>query len=128
MSAPYHYSPASSSDHTVSDPRAAYQARLDNIAVREKKLQRRDQRFVRLRVAIFIFAVGLAILCLGEPEFVSWWWITIPALLFCGLKTDKVLTAMGDGVVPLFSQTTSVPVHRSDPASVPAVTIQVLCS
>jgi len=85
MSAPYHYSPASSSDRTVSDPRAAYQTRLDNIAVREKKLQRRDQRFVRLRVAIFVLAVGLAILCLGDPAFVSWWWITIPAVLFCGL-------------------------------------------
>lgn len=85
MSAPHHYSPPLSSDRTVSDPRAAYQARRDNIAVREKKLTRRDQRFVRLRVGIFVLAVGLAILCLGDPEFVSWWWIMIPAMLFCGL-------------------------------------------
>ena len=85
MSAPYLYSPASPSDRTVSDPRAAYQTRLNEIAVREKKLTRRDQRYVRLRVAIFVLAVGLAILCLGEPEFVSWWWIMIPAVQFCGL-------------------------------------------
>lgn len=85
MSAPYLYSPASSPDRAVSDPRAAYQTRLNDIAVREKKLTWRDQRFGRLRVAIFVLAVGLAILCLGEPEFVSWWWIMIPAVLFCGL-------------------------------------------
>jgi hypothetical protein len=85
MSATYHYSPASSAERTVSDPRAAYQARLNEVAMRETKLSRRDQRFVRLRVAIFVLAVGLAILCLGDPEYVSWWWITIPAVLFCGL-------------------------------------------
>ena len=85
MSAPYFYSPALSSDRTVSDPRAAYQARLDEIAVREKKLTRRDQRYIRVRVGIFVLAVGLAILCLGDPEFIPWWWILIPAALFCGL-------------------------------------------
>ncbi|MCX7389373.1 MAG: hypothetical protein NTX48_22150 [Planctomycetales bacterium] len=85
MSAPYLSSQNPASDPPVSDPRAAYQKRLNDIAVREKKLVRRDQRFVRLRVAIFVLAVGLTILCLGEPEFVSWWWITIPAGLFCGL-------------------------------------------
>ena len=58
MSAPSHYSPASSADRTVSDPRAAYQARIDEIAVREKKLTRRDQRFVRLRIAVFVLAAG----------------------------------------------------------------------
>lgn len=85
MSAPYLYSSASATDKTVTDPRAAYQARVDAMAVLGQKLKRRDQRFVRFRVAIFVFAVGLAILCLGEPEYVSWWWISIPALLFVSL-------------------------------------------
>lgn len=55
------------------------------MAVLKKKLTRRDQRFVRFRVAIFVMAVGLAILCLGDPDYVSWWWISIPALLFFSL-------------------------------------------
>lgn len=55
------------------------------MAVLKKRLTRRDQRFVRFRVAIFVMAVGLAILCLGEPEYVSWWWISLPALLFVSL-------------------------------------------
>ncbi len=55
------------------------------MALLEKKLTRRDQRFVRFRVAIFVMAVGLAILCLGDPDYVSWWWISIPALLFVSL-------------------------------------------
>ena len=85
MSAPYLYSPASSLDGTVSDPRAAYQARIDAMAVQEKKLTRRELRFVRFRVAIFVMAVGLTILCLGEPDYVSWRWIAIPAGLFFSL-------------------------------------------
>jgi len=85
MSAPYLYTPASATDKTVTDPRAAYQARIDAMAVLKKKLTRRDQRFVRFRVAIFVMAVGLAILCLGDPDYVSWWWISIPALLFFSL-------------------------------------------
>jgi hypothetical protein len=85
MSAPYLYSSASATDKTITDPRAAYQTRIDAMAELGKKLKRRDQRFVRFRVAIFVFAVGLAILCLGEPEYVSWWWISIPALIFVSL-------------------------------------------
>lgn len=85
MSVPNLYSPASSAGRTASGPRAAYQARIDAMAVQEKKLTRRDQRFVRLRVGIFVSAVGLAILCLGDPDYVSWWWIIIPAVLFFSL-------------------------------------------
>ncbi len=85
MSAPYLYSRASSADRTVSDPRAAYQSRIDEIAARERKLTRRDQRFVRLRIAAFVLSLGLITLCLGDPEHVSWWWLTIPAVLFFGL-------------------------------------------
>ena len=85
MSAPYLYTPASATDKTVTDPRAAYQVRIDAMAVLKKKLTQRDHRFVRFRVAIFVMAVGLAILCLGDPDYVSWWWISIPALLFISL-------------------------------------------
>lgn len=85
MSAPSHYSPARSADHTVSDPRAAYQTRIAEIALRERKLTLRDQRFVRLRIAVFVAALGLITLCLGDPKHVSWWWLTIPAVLFIGL-------------------------------------------
>jgi len=38
-----------------------------------------------LRVGIFVLAVGLAILCLGDPKFISMVVIMIPAALFCGL-------------------------------------------
>ena len=55
------------------------------MAVLGTKLTRRDLRFVRFRVAIFVMAVGLAILCFGDPDYVSWWWISIPALLFFSL-------------------------------------------
>ena len=85
MSAPSHYSPARSADHTVSDPRAAYQTRVAEISLRERKLTLRDQRFVRLRITVFVAALGLITLCLGDPEHVSWWWLTIPAVLFFGL-------------------------------------------
>lgn len=85
MSAPHLYTPTAATDGTVSDPRAAYQARIDAMAVLGKKLIRRDHRFVRFRVAVFVMAVGLAILCLGDPDYVSWWWISIPALLFVAL-------------------------------------------
>ncbi|MDA1231438.1 MAG: hypothetical protein O2856_11740, partial [Planctomycetota bacterium] len=85
MSAPHLYSPASSAGRTASGPRAVYQARIDATAVQEKKLTRRDQRFVRFRVTIFVSAVALAILCLGDPDYVSWWWILIPAVLFFSL-------------------------------------------
>jgi hypothetical protein len=85
MSAPHNYSPVSSADRTVSDPRTAYQSRIDEIAVREKKFARRDKRFVRFRVAFFALALGLFILCLGDPKHVSWWWLIIPAVLFGSL-------------------------------------------
>ena len=85
MSAPYLYSSVLRSDNAVADPSAAYRARLEEISVLEKKLVRRDQRFVRVRVGVFGLAVGLFILCLGEPEYVSWWWTTIPAALFTAL-------------------------------------------
>ena len=89
MSAPYLYTPAAATDGTVSDPRAAYQTRIDAMAVLGTKLTRRDLRFVRFRVAIFVMAVGLAILCFGDPDYVSWWWISIPALLFFSLLTTE---------------------------------------
>jgi len=79
------YLPASSADRTVSDPRAAYQSRVDEIAVHEKKFARRDQRFVRFRIAYFVLALGLITLCLGDPKHVSWWWLTIPVVLFGSL-------------------------------------------
>ena len=79
------YLPASSADRTVSDPRAAYQSRIDEIAVCEKKFARRDRRFVRFRITYFVLALGLFTLCLGDPKHVSWWWLTIPVVLFCSL-------------------------------------------
>ncbi|MCA9009458.1 MAG: hypothetical protein KDB01_06910 [Planctomycetaceae bacterium] len=85
MSAPYLYSRASSADRTVADPRAAYQSRIDEVAARERKLTRRDLRFVRFRIAAFVLSLGLITLCLGDPEHVSWWWLTIPAIAFFSL-------------------------------------------
>lgn len=67
------------------DPRLAYQARLDAIAGREKKLARRDQRFVRIRVGVFVLGIVLVTLSIVEPEYFSWLWVLIPILLFASL-------------------------------------------
>jgi len=87
MSAPHLFAPLSNANSKAAsqDPRAAYRARQEEISVQVRKLTRRDKRFVRLRVGIFLLGIGLAILCLGEPEYVSWWWITIPVGLFTAL-------------------------------------------
>ncbi|HRA86728.1 MAG TPA: hypothetical protein PK992_01620 [Planctomycetaceae bacterium] len=85
MSAPHLFAPLSNAKAASQDPRAAYRARQEEISVQVRKLTRRDKRFVRLRVGIFLLGIGLAILCLGEPEYVSWWWITIPVGLFTAL-------------------------------------------
>ncbi len=85
MSAPHLYVSPSNAEVASRDPRAAYQARQEEIAVQERKLLRRDQRFVRLRVAIFLIGIGLATMCLGEPDYVSWWWVTVPVSLFAVL-------------------------------------------
>lgn len=85
MSAPHLFAPLSNAKAASQDPRAAYRARQEEISVQVRKLTRRDKRFVRLRVGIFLLGIGLAIMCLGEPEYVSWWWITIPVGLFTAL-------------------------------------------
>ena len=72
-------------ERSVIDPRAAYQQRLDEVSRHVTKLSRRDLRFVRIRTVVFIAALLLGILCIGEPKHVSWLWMLIPVSIFIAL-------------------------------------------
>ncbi len=77
--------PSKPTDRPAPDPRAAYQNRLDEVSRQATKLSRRDLRFVRIRTAVFIAAMLLGILCIGESQRVAWQWMLIPVALFLGL-------------------------------------------
>jgi hypothetical protein len=66
-------------------PRAAYENRLREVTEEVRDLSQRDSRFVQFRTAIFLGALGLGILCIGESEHISWFWMLIPVLLFLSL-------------------------------------------
>ncbi len=66
-------------------PMEAYESRLKDVRAEIAELEVRDNRFVRVRTIIFVVAVGLGILCIGEPDLVSWWWMAVPVLGFLAL-------------------------------------------
>jgi len=68
-----------------SEPRAAYESRLREVTEQVHELAYRDLRFVQGRTAVFLGALGLGILCIGESDHVSWLWMLIPVGLFLGL-------------------------------------------
>jgi len=69
----------------VLDPRTAYASRLAGVRHEVLELSQRDAFYVKIRTAIFIAAVALGILCIGESGRVSWLWMLGPSLLFLGL-------------------------------------------
>lgn len=76
--------PAASGALSIS-PRASYERRLAEVQTDEADLLARDSVFVRIRTAIFISAVLLGILCVGESQYVSWLWMLVPVLIFAAL-------------------------------------------
>lgn len=70
---------------SAQSPMAAYELRLQEVRAAMAELVQRDNRFVRFRTGIFIAAVGLGILCIGERDLVSWWWISVPLAAFIAL-------------------------------------------
>ncbi|MEN9555349.1 MAG: mismatch repair protein MutS [Planctomycetota bacterium] len=63
-------------------PEAAYQTRLEEIRAEMLVYQQRDRGFVHIRTGLGIVTLLLVILCLGEPERVSWLWLMVPILIF----------------------------------------------
>ena len=58
-----------------------YNERLEHCGVAVSELAAVDRRYVRLRVAAFVFTLLVGFVCLGEKS-VSWIWISIPLLIF----------------------------------------------
>ncbi len=73
------------SDVSPAEPRNAYRDRLHTVSEQVRELSQKDQTFVKVRTAIFLAALGLGILCVGESDRVSWMWMFIPLALFVGL-------------------------------------------
>lgn len=64
------------------EPRSAYENRLREVSEQVRELSQRDQFLVRIRIGIFLTALALGILCIGESEHVSWFWMLIPVVSF----------------------------------------------
>jgi hypothetical protein len=104
----------------VDSAAAAYRGRLDECSRTARELARSDRQLVRIRVLVFIVALILAFVCLGE-QFVSWAWMLIPGLAFAALivihsKLVQRLRAAqaceqfyGDAVARLTGQWKSLP-------------------
>ena len=56
---------------TEIEPREAYEKRLEEVTAQIGDLSRRDLRFVRIRTGIFLAALLLGILCIGESDHIS---------------------------------------------------------
>lgn len=65
-------------------PRDIYAKRLGQVAVRSRDLRRSERTFSRLRVVLFLIAVCLAAICIGDSTF-SWLWLLLPASIFGSL-------------------------------------------
>ncbi len=66
---------------TAMDPRQRYQARVTELQSAASKLQSSERRFVRFRVAVFLIAVFLGSICIGDRN-VSWLWMLLPGTAF----------------------------------------------
>jgi hypothetical protein len=75
--------PAASGALSIS-PRSAYERRLGEVQTEEAELLVKDSTFVRIRTGIFVSALLLGILCVGESQYVSWLWMLVPVgIFFC---------------------------------------------
>jgi len=63
-------------------PGRTYQLRLEEIQTKIAAGEETDRRFVKVRTGLGLSAILLGVLCLGEPEAVSWMWLFIPAVIF----------------------------------------------
>ncbi len=70
---------------TEIEPREAYEKRLEEVTAQIGDLSRRDLLFVRIRTGIFLAALLLGILCIGESDHISWLWMFVPTVLFLSL-------------------------------------------
>ncbi len=73
------------SDAANAAPREAYEKRLREISENVQEYTQRDLTFVRIRTGIFVAALLLGILCIGEAKHVSWMWMLLPAGIFGAL-------------------------------------------
>lgn len=66
---------------TKKSPQEIYESRSVNVDRTVELLRQSERRFVRIRVAIFLVAVCLAIICLGDGR-LSLWFLSLPAIGF----------------------------------------------
>ena len=64
--------PANQINAANAAPREAYEKRLREINDKVKEYTQRDLMFVRIRTGIFVAALLLGILCIGEAKPVFW--------------------------------------------------------
>ncbi|MBL8815913.1 MAG: hypothetical protein JNL58_07765 [Planctomyces sp.] len=62
-------------------PEDAYRRRLEEIQVLTTQLENREKKFVYARVAVFLVAIALGCICLGDSD-VSWIWMLLPGGVF----------------------------------------------
>ena len=65
-------------------PQQIYVQRSKGFIDQARQLTELERRFVRIRVVVFLIAVCLAALCIGDRS-VSWWWMALPAAAFAVL-------------------------------------------
>lgn len=75
---------AEASPPAADSPREIYEQRLQRFSARAVALRRSERHFSRVRVFIFVVAVCLASICIGDST-VSWLWLLLPAGVFGAL-------------------------------------------
>lgn len=69
------------SSQNGSTPEESYRRRLDEIHQLTEQLVVQEKRFVYARVVVFLIAIALGCICLGDSE-VSWLWMLVPVAAF----------------------------------------------
>jgi hypothetical protein len=64
------------------EPSSRYQQRLEQILAETEVCEQQDRRFVQIRTLLGLSEVGVIVLCVGEPERVSWLWLFLPLAAF----------------------------------------------
>lgn len=73
--------PLPETQSAIPDPGAAYRSRLAELENAARFLKQTEHQYVRIRVAIFLVAVCLGSICIGDRG-VSWSWMLLPAAAF----------------------------------------------
>ena len=63
-------------------PSVRYQQRLEQILGETAAKEQQDRQFVRIRTLLGLAELGVLVLCVGEPEHVSWLWLLLPLAAF----------------------------------------------